>query len=70
MNRRTGPGMGTLTPPTGKLMEAAKPYGVNIMLRASETFKGGVLCEFDCAVRASTLAIIDTWRKYHRMFDD
>ena len=70
MNLRTGLGTGTLAPPTGKLMEAAKPYDVDIMLRASETFKGGVLCEFDCAVCARTLAIVDTWRKYYRVFDD
>ena len=68
MNRLTG--LRTLAPPTGKLLEAAEPYGVDIMMRASETFKGGVLCEFDCAVCARTLAIVDPYRKRYRVFDD
>lgn len=66
MSRR----MNELAPPTGKLMEAAKPYDVDVMMRASGTFKGGVLCEFDCAVCARTLAIVDTRRRRYRVFDD
>lgn len=70
MNRRTGLGMDTLAPPTGRLMEAAEPYGVDIMMRAGETFKGGVLCEFECASCGRMLAIVDTWRKRYRVFDN
>lgn len=70
MNRLTGLRMDVLAPQTGKLLEAAEPYGVDIMMRASETFKGGVLCEFDCAVCARMLAIVDTYRKRYRVFDD
>lgn len=66
MNRRTN----ELAPPTGKLMEAAKPYGVDIMMRASETFKGGVPCGFDCSVCARTLAIVDARGRRCRAFDD
>lgn len=43
---------------------------MDIMMRASETFKGGVPCEFDRAVCARTPAIVDTYRKNHRVFDD
>lgn len=55
---------------TAKLIETAEPYDVDIMMRAGETFKGGVLCEFDCAACARTLAIVDTYRKRYRVFDD
>ena len=70
MKLLTGLRMDVLAPPTGKLLEAAEPYGVDIMMRASETFKGGVLCEFDCAVCTRLLAIVDTYRKRYRVFDD
>lgn len=55
---------------TAKLMEAAEPYDVDIMMRAGEAFNGGVLCEFDCAACARTLAIVDTYRRRYRVFDD